>query len=479
MTDLRILLPEAILTAISLVLIVVARHVKRARVTATVVVTAAVAAACSGWAFPSGGPTTGFGGTVAGDAYAQFFHVIFAANLALAALLSVRLVEAEHVPPAEYYALLLLASTGMMLAASAIDLLILYLGLELMTLCAYILVGIRRDLPVSNEAAIKYFLLGSFASAVLLYGIGLVYGVTGVTDFAVIASAMSERSLSHDPLLLVGVSLVACGLAFKIALVPFHAWAPDAYQGASAPVAAFLAAGSKAAGLAALVRVSLTAFASEERILSDILIGLATLSVVAGSLLAVAQSNMKRLLAYSSIAHAGYALLGLIPGTPDGASATMTYAFVYAFMTLGAFGVVIALGERGETLDGYRGLASSAPGTAALMFTFLLSLTGIPLTAGFTAKFAVILSIVRAGYVALAVLVVVCTVISAFFYLRVAVLMYMTAPQGSAPGRLPAAVGAALAVAAVVTILGGIAPGTFAAWTVPPQELPLHATQSP
>jgi NADH-quinone oxidoreductase subunit N len=468
MTDLRILFPELILTAIALALIVVARHVKRARWPAAAVVTTAVAAALSTWAFASGGPAIGFAGTVAADAYAQFFHVLFAANLALAALLSMRLVEADRVPPAEYYALLLLASTGMMLSAAAMDLLILYLGLELMTLCSYVLVGIRRDVPVANEAAIKYFLLGSFASALLLYGIGLVYGVTGATDFAVIADAVSARGLGHDPLLLAGVALVACGLAFKIALVPFHAWAPDVYQGASAPVAAFLAAGSKAAGLAALLRVSLTAFAPEQHLMSDILAGLATLSVVVGSLLAVAQSNMKRLLAYSSIAHAGYALLGLIPGTPDGASATMTYAFVYAFMTLGAFGIVIALGERGENLDGYRGLAATAPGTAALMFTFLLSLTGIPLTAGFTAKFAVILSAVRAGYVALAVLVVVCTVISAFFYLRVAVLMYMTAPQGSAPGRLPAAVGAALAVAVFVTILGGIAPGMFAAWTVPP-----------
>jgi NADH-quinone oxidoreductase subunit N len=364
----------------------------------------------------------------------------------------------------------------MMLAAAAIDLLILYLGLELMTLCSYILVGIRRERPTANEAAIKYFLLGSFASTLLLYGIGLVYGVTGVTDFAVIADAV--RKLGHDPLLLVGVALVACGLAFKIAAVPFHAWAPDVYQGAGAPVAAFLAAGSKAAGLAALMRVSLTAFAPEQRILSGILLGLAALSVVFGSLLAVAQSNMKRLLAYSSIAHAGYALLGLIPGTPDGASATMTYAFVYAFMTLGAFGVVIALGDRGEDLTGYRGLAATSPGTAALMFIFLLSLTGIPLTAGFTAKFAVILSAVRAGYVALAVLAVVCTVISAFFYLRVAVLMYMTEPQGSAPGRLPAAVWAALAVAAVVTLIGGIAPDTFTAWTVPPQELSTHATHA-
>ena len=468
MTDLLILLPELILVGVALALIVVARHVRHTRLAAASVVAAAIGAAGAGWVVSLGGATTGFGGTVAGDGYAQFFDVLFAANLALAALFTVRSLDTAHVPPAEHYALLLLASTGMMLSASAIDLLILYLGLELMTLCSYILVGIRRELPASNEAAIKYFLLGSFASALLLYGIGLVYGVTGATDFATIARAASERSLGNDPLLLTGVALVACGLAFKIAAVPFHAWAPDVYQGASAPVAAFLAAGSKAAGLAALVRVSLTAFAPEQRILSEILVGLAALSVVVGSLLAVSQSNMKRLLAYSSIAHAGYALLGLIPGTPDGASATMTYAFVYAFMTLGAFGVVIALGERGEHLGGYRGLAVTAPGTAALMFVFLLSLTGIPPTAGFAAKFAVILSAVRAGYVVLAVLAVLCTVISAFFYLRVAVLMYMTEPHGAAPGRLPAPVSAALAVAALVTIVGGIFPDTFAAWTVPP-----------
>jgi NADH-quinone oxidoreductase subunit N len=476
--DLRLLLPELILSGVALALIVVARHVRHARFAAILVVTAAIAAACCGWALSSAGPTTGFGGTVVNDGYARFFHVLFAANLALATLFSVRHVEAERVPPAEYFALLLLASTGMMLAASAIDLLILYLGLELMTLCSYILVGIRRERLIANEAAIKYFLLGSFASALLLYGISLVYGVTGVTAFSGIAGTVSERGLERDPLLLVGVALVACGLAFKIAAVPFHAWAPDVYQGASAPVAAFLSAGSKGAGLAALVRVSLTAFAAEQRVLSDILVGLAALSVVVGSLLAVSQTNMKRLLAYSSIAHAGYALLGLVSGTADGASATMTYALVYAFMTLGAFGVVIALGERGEELDGYRGLAATAPGTAALMFIFLLSLTGIPLTAGFTAKFAVILSAVGAGYVLLAVLAVVCTVISAFYYLRVAVLMYMTEPQGSAPGRLSVAVGAALAVAAVVTILGGLVPNTLTAWAEPPRELSTstHAT---
>lgn len=468
MTDLLILVPELVLVAVALALILVARHVRRAQIAAASVVVAAAAAALSLWFFPLDNPRTGFGGTIAGDGYARFFNILFAANLALAALFSVRHLEEEHVPPAEYCALLLLASTGMMLAASAVDLLILYLGLELMIVCSYILVGITRDRLISNEAALKYFLLGSFASAVLLYGIGLVYGVTGATDFAAIARGLTERNLARDPLLLVGVALVAGGLAFKIAAVPFHAWAPDVYQGASAPVAAFLAAGSKAAGIAAVVRISSTAFAPERAILSDILVALAALSLVVGSLLAIAQSNMKRLLAYSSIAHAGYALLGLISGTAEGASATMTYAFVYAFMTLGAFGVVVALGQRGEELEGYRGLAYTSPVTAALMFLFLLSLTGIPPTAGFAAKFAVILSAVRGGYVVLAVLAVICSVVSAFFYLRVAVLMYMTEPEGSAPGRFPVAVSAALAVAAVVTIAGGVFPDALTAWTVPP-----------
>ncbi len=468
MTDLLLLFPELVLVGMALALIVGARRVERAQSVASWVVIAAVAAVYSGWAFSLKGPDTGFGGTLAADGFAQFFYVLFAANLAVAALLSVKHLDTEHVPRAEYYALLLLASAGMMLAASALDLLVLYLGLELMALCSYVLVGMTRDQPASNEAAIKYFLLGSFASALLLYGIGLVYGVTGATDFATVASAVSGPEPAQHPLLLAGVALVAAGLAFKIAAVPFHAWAPDVYQGASAPVAAFLAAGSKTAGLAALVRVCLVAFAPEQHIWSMILVGLAALSMAVGSLLAVAQSNMKRMLAYSSIAHAGYALLGLIPGTPEGASATMTYAFVYAFMTLGAFGIVIALGPRGEDLAGYRGLATTTRGTAALMFLFLLSLTGIPPTAGFAAKFGVILNVVRGGYIALAVLAVACSVVSAFFYMRVAVLMYMTEPQGSAPERLPAPVSAALAVAAFVTIMGGVFPGTFAAWTVPP-----------
>jgi NADH-quinone oxidoreductase subunit N len=431
------------------------------------VLAALAAALASGWLL-SRGTATGFGGMITLDGYSQFFKILIAASLALVALLSVRSIDGEQVPRAEYHVLLLLASTGMMLAVSALDFLTLYLGLELMTICSYILVGITVQRPTSNEAAIKYFLIASFASALLLYGISLTYGATGSTAFVAIASALSEHGLGSNPLLVVAMVLMVAGLAFKIAAVPFHSWAPDAYQGAISPVAAFLAAGSKAAGLAVLGRVSMVAFGSEAQVLSVLLAGLATLSIVVGSLIVLVQTDMKRLLAYSSIAHVGYALLGLIAGTPEGTSTTMIYAFFYVFMTLGAFCVVIALGERGENLDGYRGLAAQRPLTAALMLLFLLSLTGIPPTGGFVAKFGVILSAVGAGYTGLAVLAVVFSVVSAFIYMRVAVFMFMKEPQEAAPSHVPVAVSAALAVAALVTLIGGIFPGSLMRWAVSP-----------
>ncbi len=464
--DLALLSPELILVGMVLALILAAHRIQRGPLALVGTIVAAVAsAAAAAWVVPADG-ATGFGGMIALDGYSRFFEVLIAASLAVAALLSVKSLDGDRVPRAEYHALLLLASTGMMLAVSSLDLLTLYLGVELMTLCSIVLVGIRVDRPASNEAAIKYFLIASFASALLLFGISLTYGVTGATDFAAIGSALRGRS--SDPLLLAAMGLLAAGLAFKIAAVPFHAWAPDAYEGASAPVAAFLAAGSKAAGLAALGRVCLVALGSEARTLSMILAALAALSIVVGSIIVLSQTSMKRLLAYSSITHAGYALLGLVAGTPEGASATMTYAGFYVFMTLGAFGVVIALGERGETLDGFQGLAAQRPGTAALMLLFLLALTGIPPTAGFVAKFGVILSAVRADHVALAVLAVICSVVSAFVCMRIAVFMYMKEPLEPAPSRFPVTVCAALAVTALVTLVGGILPGSLAPWTVPP-----------
>ena len=484
MNDVALLWPELILVGTALALILAARRIQQARVAVAATVLAALAAAvASVWLLSWGDKTkTGFGfedsPMMIVDGYSQFFKVLIASALALVALLSQRRIDSERVRPAEYHALLLLASTGMMFAASALDLLTLYLGLELTTLCSYILVGITVGKPLANEAAIKYFLLGSFASAILLYGIALTYGVTGTTQFTAIASAISENGLESNQILLAAISLLAAGLAFKIAAFPFHAWAPDAYQGASAPVAAFLATASKAAGLAALGRVCLVAFAADATVLPVVLAGLAALSIIVGSLLAISQTDMKRLLAYSSIAHVGYALLGFVSatsesatsesGTPEGVSATMIYVFLYVFMTLGAFGVVIALGERGESLNGYQGLAAQRPRTAALMLLFLLSLTGIPPTAGFVAKFVVIQSVVSTGHWALAILAVVCSVISAFVYLRVVVLMYMKEPQEPEPASCPWTVAAALAVAALVTVIGGILPGSLTLWAVAP-----------
>ena len=467
-TDLALVIPEIILVGTALVLILLARRTRESPVAVIATVVAALAAAvASGWLL-SRGTAIGFGGMITLDGYSQFFKILIAASLALVALLSVRSIRAEQIPRGEYHALLLLGSTGMMLAVSAVDLLTLYLALELITIPSYILVGITVQKRASNEAAIKYFLIASFASALLLYGISLTYGITGSTNFGAIASALSEHGLGSKPLFVAAVGLIVAGLAFKIAAVPFHSWAPDAYQGAIPPVAAFLASGSKAAGLAVIGRVSLVAFSSEAQVMSVLLAGLAGLSIVVGSVVAMAQTDMKRLLAYSSIAHVGYALLGLIAGTPEGASATMTYAFFYVFMTLGAFGVMIALGERGETLDGYQGLATQRPLTAWLMLLFLLSLTGIPPTAGFVAKFGVILSAVRAGHVALAVLAVLFSVVSAFVYMRVAVFMFMKEPQEAAPSRLPVAVLSALALAALVTLIGGIFPASLVTWAVSP-----------
>jgi len=466
--DLTLLVPELILVAAALVLILLARRIRHGQVASAATIFAAVAAAIASGQALTWGSTSGFGGMLVLDGYSQFFKILIAATLVVVALLSAGRRDGRGVPRGEYHVLMLLAATGMMLMASATDLIPLYLSLELMTICSYILVGIRIERPAANEAAIKYFLLGSFASALLLFGISLTYGLTGTTAYAGIAAALSGPEPLSQPFPLVAIGLVAAGLAFKIAAVPFHAWAPDAYQGASAPVAGFLAAGSKAAALAALGRVFLVAFGPLEPAVSAILVGLAALSLVVGSILALPQTDMKRMLAYSSIAHAGYALLGLVAGSPAGMSATMTYAFFYVFMTLGAFGVLVALGERGETLAGFEGLAAQRPGAAALMLLFLLSLTGIPPTAGFAAKFAVISSAVRAGQIPLAVLAVACSVVTAFVYMRVAVGMYMRETERSAPARLPAAVATALVLAALVTLLGGIFPGTLTPWAVAP-----------
>jgi NADH-quinone oxidoreductase subunit N len=407
------------------------------------------------------GPQSTFAGMFIIDGYSNFFKLIFYINVILTICISLKYMVIEKTSFGEYYALLLFATSGMMIMASALDLIVLYLGLELMALSTYVLVGIMRHSIRSNEAAIKYFLLGGFSSAFLLYGISMIYGLTGTTDIKAIAVYISENGFAGNQILLFSMVLFAVAFGFKIAAVPFHMWAPDAYEGAPTSVTAFMSVGPKAAGFAALGRVFMIAFSSIQIEWSMVLIPLAILSMVVGNIVAISQTNIKRMLAYSSIAHAGYALLGVIAGTNEGLSSMMNYMFIYAFMNIGAFAVVIMLrseGFRGENLSDYEGLAKSHPLTSALMLIFMLSLTGIPPTAGFIGKFYVFMEAIKAGYASLVVVAVIFSVVSAFFYLRVVMYMYMKEPKREVVLTTSPPMNFALAVTALMIIILGVFP---------------------
>jgi NADH-quinone oxidoreductase subunit N len=340
-------------------------------------------------------------------------------------------------------------------------LIVLFLGLELMTLSTYVLIGIRRDSLRSNEAAIKYFLLGGFSTAFLLYGIALIYGLTGTTQLDSIAAFVADPASEGGVLLVLPVTLLVVGFGFKISAAPFHMWAPDVYEGAPTAVTAFLSVGSKVAGFAALGRVLTVAFGPVPELWTALLVVLAVLSIGVGSILALTQTNIKRMLAYSSIAHAGYALLGVIAGGRDGLTSMMVYLFIYGLMNLGAFSIVIALrseGVVGENLDDFQGLAKLHPMMSALMLVFMFSLAGIPPTAGFVAKFSVFMAVIRAGYTPLALIGVVFSVVSAFFYLRVVVLMYMKEPRLEVPVSTSLPLKIVLATTAAAIVLLGVYP---------------------
>ncbi len=364
------------------------------------------------------------------------FAALVTAVLALGALLSCGLaisyLSELRINHGEFYALVLLSTAGMMLMVASIDMLTLFLGLELMSIPIYVLAGFDRRKLRSNESALKYFLIGSFASAILLYGIALLYGVSGGTSFEAIRAAFDP----DNPLAVVGLGLVIAGFAFKISSVPFHQWTPDVYEGAPSAVTAFMSVTVKLAAFAALLRVIALSFEPLGEMLGSILWVLAALTMVVGNLMAVIQQNIKRLLAYSSIAHAGYLLIGFVAGTPEGYAAVVFYLICYVFMNLGAFGVIIALAHRGqdcERIESLAGLARTRPGLAALMTLFMISLAGIPGTAGFIAKFALFSAAVDAGQVPLTILAVLMSVVSVYYYLRVPVFMYMREPQGEEP----------------------------------------------
>ncbi len=407
-----------------------------------------------------------FGGMFLSDGYSIFFKFIFFISMVLSVLLSFRYIEIEKVNHGEYYALMMFSTLGMMLMASAGDLMVLYLGLELMALSTYVLAGFIRHDERSNEAALKYFLLGAFSSALLLYGITMVYGQTGTTDISLVGAALAERGL-NTPLLLSIVFLMAA-LGFKIALAPFHMWAPDVYEGAPTSITAFMSVGPKAAGFAVLGRVFLTGFGPLNTDWVGLLIVLSVLTMAVGNIIAIQQSNIKRMLAYSSIAHAGYAVLGIVVGGAEGLSSMMNYLFIYGFMNIGAFAVVVMLrseGFRGEELVDYKGLAKSHPMAAAVMLIFMFSLTGIPPTAGFIGKFYLFKSVIGAGYTWLAVVAFLFSAVSAFFYLRVVMYMYMLEPEGEAVElSLSPALGLALLITTVMVVFIGVYPAPLLAF---------------
>jgi NADH-quinone oxidoreductase subunit N len=456
MPDLWPMIPEIVMSCLALAVLMVDLFIRRKEITALLsVVTAGVV----GLMLMNSSGTV-FSGMYIADGFANFFKLIFLISLVLCALISIRYIKIEQVNFGEYYSLMLFATLGMMFMASAGDLIVLYLGLELMALSVYVLAGFFRHDTRSNEASLKYFLLGAFASAFLLYGTAMIYGLTGTTNLRAIAQYLGTQGSGNSALML-SVIMFVVAFGFKIAAAPFHMWAPDVYEGAPTSVTAFMSVGPKAAGFAVFGRVFLTAFANLQMDWAAIVIPIAILTMAVGNILAIAQTNIKRMLAYSSIAHAGYALIGLIVGGENGIASMMSYLFIYAFMNIGAFAIVIMLrseGFKGEAISDYEGLAKSHPLASALMLVFMFSLTGIPPTAGFVGKFYLFMAAVNAGYTWLALVAVVFSSISAYFYLRIVMNMYMKEPKTEVVLSTSVPISIVLAVTVAAVLLIGVLP---------------------
>ncbi len=379
-----------------------------------------------------GGSPEAFSGMIIQDGFSNYLQILFAGSGLIAVALAYPYLERMGIKKGEFYPLLLFSISGMILIAQAADLIVVFLALELLSIPLYILAGIARPDPASEEASLKYFLLGAFAGGFVVYGVAFSFGATGTTSLAGIVASIAEGG-ADITLLLVGAGLILIGLGFKVALVPFHMWTPDVYQGAPTPLTAFMAVGAKAAGFAALLRIFLAALP----VLSDKLVPvfwvLSVLTMFTGNLIAIAQSNIKRMLAYSSIAHAGYIMMALVTFgqeslTADVVGASLFYLFGYAVTNFGAWAVVIALEKKegqGLNLEDYYGLGKKYPMQAAAMLVFMLSFIGVPPTLGFIGKFYLFRIVVSGGYIWLAIIGVLTSLLSAYYYLRVVVNMYM------------------------------------------------------
>jgi NADH-quinone oxidoreductase subunit N len=445
------------------------------------------------------GDLVGFRDSVLVDPFFLFFGTLFLAATALVILLSVKYLEIEKEQEGEYYALLLFACVGMMFMASGIDLIVMFLGLETMALSFYVLTGFLRREKRSNEAALKYVLLGAFSSGILAYGFSFLYGLSGATNIGKIAAALGQRNdlvraiaLSHqpgaqgeqmrqllqarlpmalhfDPFLLqvlpiLAFVLVAVGLFFKVAAVPFHQWAPDVYEGAPTPVTTYVSVASKTASFALLLRLFLTVFAISQAEWMYLVAGVAVASLTWGNLAALTQTNVKRLLAYSSISHVGYILLGLVAGNETGLTGIAFYLLAYVFMTAGAFAVIIVLRQKGligEELEDLNGLYQRNPAAALLLLIFMLSLAGIPPTAGFMGKYFIFLALIESHHPVLAVFAVLYIVPALYYYFRIVVHAWLKQPGAAPRPVMTSAQAVALGVAVFVSLAAGLYPEPF------------------
>jgi NADH-quinone oxidoreductase subunit N len=412
------------------------------------------------------GPYEALGRTVAVDGFAVFVQSVILGATLLAVLISAGYLKREGLEGPEYLVLMLCSATGMLLMATSNDLVTMFLALEILSIALYVLAAFDRRRLTSQEAGLKYFLLGSFSSAVFLYGIALTYGATGTTNLTGIARFLASTTLLHNGVLLIGIALLLVGLGFKVAAVPFHMWTPDVYQGAPTPVTAFMAAATKAAAFAAILRVFVGAFGIYRVDWRPIVWVLAVLSLLVGSIAAVVQTDVKRMLAYQSIANAGYVLIGVDAATNKGTAAALFYLLVYAVMTTGAFAVVMVVARRGDdrhSLADYRGLAAARPVLAGLLTLFLLAQAGVPLTGGFVAKLVVFGAAVDAGQYWLALIGMLASVIGAYVYLRIVLAMYAPADGETAPEgpriRVDGATATALVIAAALILYLGLIPG--------------------
>jgi len=405
-------------------------------------------------------------GVIAIDSFRVFSNFLFLLAAALFVLISTRYLEQEHLRLGEIYVLVLLATVGMMIFAGSRDLMVIFLGLELMSVPVYVLTGVNRRSARSAEGALKYFLLGAFSSAFFLFGIAMTYGGTRSTNLTLIAAAIGVDGLGANALVKIGMALLAVGFGFKVAAVPFHMWTPDAYEGAPAPITGFMAAGVKAAAFAAFLRVFLTAFPGLWETWGAMVFWLAILTMVGANLIALVEPNVKRMLAYSSISHAGYLLVALAAASAVGAASFLFYLVVYTLMTMGAFAVLLAVAGPGEEwldVESYAGLGWRNPMLGVVMTVFLLSLAGFPFTGGFIGKVFILRAAVEKGFVVLAVVLVLASLVSYWYYLRVAWYMWFREATADSPTvpAVPLGLRIALVAAAAAVVLLGVFPGAF------------------